>query len=71
MVGFYDGWSEKEKCPLVQRRWANTGASCISGEFFRDILCIDLQAVAVSVERKRDAVLKSSGLGDFTPQGKL
>lgn len=49
----------------------NTGASCISGEIFRDILCIDLEAVAVSVERKRDVVWKSSGPGDFTAQGKL
>jgi len=45
--------------------------SCISSEFFREILCVDLQAVAVSVEWKRDAVLKCSFREDFIPQGKL
>lgn len=45
--------------------------SFISSEFFREILCIDLQGVAESVEWKRDAVLKHSVREDFIPQGKL
>lgn len=32
---------------------------------------VDLQVFAVSVEWKRDAVLKCSAVGDFIPQGKL